>query len=181
MCQEAARRLLNRSYHFQVRKVASLLARPLRRCKVHSRTSARGSGSSPGDTDGACRRADPGPRACWCQGSARACRKRQGRQQRSSSGVGSGTCDATTLGPNFVEQSFSELRPDRVLRSWTRALLSRVFAFSFLFDYLQTLDHLEGEAHYAAVLALVLEVDGFVVVVDEDLRHKPVAVVEPLC
>src|SRR5215218_8586109 len=29
MCQEAARRLLNRSYHFQVRKVASLLARPL--------------------------------------------------------------------------------------------------------------------------------------------------------
>src|SRR5215208_2174674 len=30
MWQEAARRLLNRSYHFQVRKVASLLARPLR-------------------------------------------------------------------------------------------------------------------------------------------------------
>src|SRR5215218_5034428 len=29
MWQEAARRLLNRSYHFQVRKVASLLARPL--------------------------------------------------------------------------------------------------------------------------------------------------------
>src|SRR5215213_8132831 len=30
MWQEAARRLLKRSYHFQVRKVASLLARPLR-------------------------------------------------------------------------------------------------------------------------------------------------------
>src|SRR5215217_6994451 len=30
MWQEAARRLLNRSYHFQVRKVASLLAQPLR-------------------------------------------------------------------------------------------------------------------------------------------------------
>jgi hypothetical protein len=29
MWQEAARRLLNRSYHFQVREVASLLARPL--------------------------------------------------------------------------------------------------------------------------------------------------------
>jgi hypothetical protein len=29
MWQEAASRLLNRSYHFQVRKVASLLARPL--------------------------------------------------------------------------------------------------------------------------------------------------------
>ena|SRR5215208_103466 len=30
MWQEAARRLLNRSYHFQVRKVASLLAQPLK-------------------------------------------------------------------------------------------------------------------------------------------------------
>jgi hypothetical protein len=29
MCQEAARRLLNRSYHFQVRKGASLLAQAL--------------------------------------------------------------------------------------------------------------------------------------------------------
>src|SRR5215210_1041599 len=53
----------------------------------------------------------------------------------------------------------------------------RVFVF-FLY-YLQPLDHLEAEAHYAALLASVLEVDGFVVVVDEDLRHKPTAVVEP--
>src|SRR5215210_9059454 len=53
----------------------------------------------------------------------------------------------------------------------------RVFVF-FLY-YLQPLDHLEAEAHNAALLASVLEVDGFVVVVDEDLRHKPAAVVEP--
>src|SRR5215203_1791897 len=58
-------------------------------------------------------------------------------------------------------------------------LLLRVCGLFFL-DYLQALDHLEGEAHYAAVLALVLKVDGFVVVVDEDLRHEPAAVVEPL-
>src|SRR5215208_1021666 len=61
------------------------------------------------------------------------------------------------------------------------ALLRRVFVLSFLFDYLQALKHLEGEAYYAAVLALVLEVDCLLVVVDEDLRHKPAAVVEPLC
>src|SRR5215208_5833552 len=36
MWQEAARRLLNRSYHFQVRKVASLLARPLSAWKGNS-------------------------------------------------------------------------------------------------------------------------------------------------
>src|SRR5215218_3994239 len=51
----------------------------------------------------------------------------------------------------------------------------------FFLHYLQALDHLEGEAHYAAVLALVLEVDSLLVVVDEDLRHKPAAVVESLC
>jgi hypothetical protein len=44
------------------------------------------------------------------------CRKRQGGQERSS-GVGSGTCNVTTLGPNFVQQSFCELRQDGVLRS----------------------------------------------------------------
>jgi hypothetical protein len=37
---------------------------------------------------------------------------------------------------------------------------------SFVFDDLQALDHLEGEAYYAAVLALMLEVDGLLVVVD---------------
>jgi hypothetical protein len=34
-------------------------------------------------------------------------------------------------------------------------------------DYLQALDHLEGEAHYAAILAPALEVDGLLVVVCE--------------
>src|SRR5215211_7542484 len=51
----------------------------------------------------------------------------------------------------------------------------------FFLNYLKTFDHLEGEAHYAALLALVLDVDGLLVIVDEDLRHKPAVVVEPLC
>jgi hypothetical protein len=37
----------------------------------------------------------------------------------------------------------------------------------FVFDDLQALNHLEGEAHDAVLLALVLDVDGLVVVVDE--------------
>src|SRR5215208_4161114 len=73
--------------------------------------------------------------------------------------------------PECVEVEFCEIG---------LSLLLGVCGLLFL-DYLQSLDHLEGEAHYAAVLALVLEVDGFVVVVDEDLRHEPAAVVEPLC
>src|ERR687897_2271157 len=64
----------------------------------------------------------------------------------------------------------------------TRALLRRVRGFLlFILDDLQAFDLLEGEAHYAAVLALVLEVDGLIVMVDEDLRRNPAAVVEPLC
>ena len=51
----------------------------------------------------------------------------------------------------------------------------------FFLDYLQTFDHLEGEAHYAALLASVPEVDGLVIVVDEDLLDGPAVVVEPLC
>src|SRR5215207_2654218 len=50
----------------------------------------------------------------------------------------------------------------------------------FFLDDLQSLDHLEGEAHDAAVLALVLEVDCLVIVVNENLRHEPAAVVESL-
>src|SRR5215217_908209 len=50
----------------------------------------------------------------------------------------------------------------------------------FFLDYLKALYHLEGEAHYAAFLALVLDVDGLIVVVDEHLRHKPAVVVEAL-
>jgi hypothetical protein len=48
----------------------------------------------------------------------------------------------------------------------------------FVFDYLKALYHLEGEAHYAALLALVLDVDGLVVVVDEYLGEHPAVVVE---
>src|SRR5215217_5215493 len=59
-------------------------------------------------------------------------------------------------------------------------LLRRVCCFLFFLDYLQTFDLLECEAHYAAVLALVLDVDCLLVVVDEDLRRNPAAVVEPL-
>src|SRR5215217_5410619 len=60
-------------------------------------------------------------------------------------------------------------------------LLRRVCGFLFFLHYLQALDLLEGEAHYAAVLALVLEVDSLVVMVDHDLRGHPAAVVESLC
>src|SRR5215207_10497745 len=59
------------------------------------------------------------------------------------------------------------------------SLLLRVCGLFFLHD-LKSLDHLEGEAHYAALLALVLDVDGLLIVVDEYLRHKTAVVVEPL-
>src|SRR5215212_2523945 len=59
-------------------------------------------------------------------------------------------------------------------------LLRRVCGLLFFLYSLQTFDLLEGEAHDAAVLALVLEVDCLLVVVDEDLRRHPAAVVEPL-
>src|SRR5215212_10720835 len=58
-------------------------------------------------------------------------------------------------------------------------LLLRVCGLFFL-DDLQALDHLEGEAHHAALLALVLEVDGLLVVVDEHLVEEPAVVVEAL-
>src|SRR5215216_3217177 len=61
------------------------------------------------------------------------------------------------------------------------ALLRRVFVLSFLFDYLQALDHLEGKAHHAVLLAQVLDVDGLLVVVDEHLVEVPTVVVETLC
>jgi hypothetical protein len=59
-------------------------------------------------------------------------------------------------------------------------LLMGIWGFPFFLDGLQALDHLEGEAHYAALLTLVLEVDGLVVVVDEHLGEKPTVVVESL-
>src|SRR5215216_6806734 len=59
-------------------------------------------------------------------------------------------------------------------------LLRRGCCFLFFLYYLQAFELLEGEAHYAAVLALVLEVECLLVVVDHDLRGHPAAVVEPL-
>src|SRR5215218_10112219 len=50
----------------------------------------------------------------------------------------------------------------------------------FFLNYLQALDHVKGEAHYAAILAPVLDVDGLIVMVDENLRHNPAVVIEPL-
>src|SRR5215217_4312503 len=67
-----------------------------------------------------------------------------------------------------------------IFREVVRSLLLGVCGLLF-FDYLQALDHLEGEAYYAALPALVLEVDRLVVVVDEHLTHEPAVVVEPLC
>src|SRR5215207_2938530 len=76
------------------------------------------------------------------------------------------------LGELCLIREFSDLR---------LVLLRRVCGLLFFLHYLQAFDLLEGEAHYAALLALVLKVDGLVVVVDHDLRRHPAAVVEPLC
>src|SRR5215212_1368312 len=73
---------------------------------------------------------------------------------------------------NYALSRFSEVR---------LVLLRRVCGLLFFLYLLHTFDLLEGEAHYAAVLALVLEVDGLLVVVDHDLRRHPTAVVESLC
>src|SRR5215207_1299787 len=73
---------------------------------------------------------------------------------------------------NYALSQFSEVR---------LVLLRRVCGLLFFLYYLQAFDLLEGEAHYAAVLALVLKVDSLVVVVDHDLRGPPAAVVKPLC
>src|SRR5215208_1583970 len=76
-----------------------------------------------------------------------------------------------------------DLKP--LLASWVvlarLVLLRGVCGGLLFFHYLQAFDLLEGEAHYAAVLALVLKVDRLLVVVDHDLRRNPAAVVEPLC
>src|SRR5215213_805007 len=64
---------------------------------------------------------------------------------------------------------------------WGKALVLPLRVFAFFLHYLQAFKLLEGEAHYAAVLALVLKVDCLVVVVDHDLRGHPAGVVEPLC
>jgi len=51
--------------------------------------------------------------------------------------------------------------------------IRRVFVLLFFFYYrLQGFEHLEGEAHYAVVLAPNLEVDGTVVVVEMSASEK---------
>lgn len=50
----------------------------------------------------------------------------------------------------------------------------------FVFHYLQAFDHFEREAHHASFLALMLEIDGIIVVVDEHLGEEAASVVEPL-
>src|SRR5215217_2623220 len=82
--------------------------------------------------------------------------------------------------PFTPEPTLCELCLIREFLEVRLVLLRRVCGLLFFLDYLQAFDHLEGEAHDAAVLALVLEVDRLLVVVDEHLRHKPAAVVEPL-
>src|SRR5215207_7255883 len=72
---------------------------------------------------------------------------------------------------NFAFTEFSEVR---------RASVARVFVLCFVFDDLQAIEHLEGEAHNAVILAQVLEVDGVVVVVDEHLVEHPAIVVKTL-
>src|SRR5215207_6123221 len=87
-----------------------------------------------------------------------------------------------TLPSHLLKAPFRTVSRRRILGSWTRVLLllRRVYFFFILHD-LQAFDLLEGEAHYAALLALVLDVDGLIVIVDEDLLDKPAVVVEPLC
>src|SRR5215207_3281510 len=82
--------------------------------------------------------------------------------------------------PFTPEPTLCELCLIREFSDVRLVLLRRVCGLLFFLYYLQSFDLLEGEAHYAAVLALVLEVDGLLVVVDEDLRRHPAAVVEPL-
>src|SRR5215208_2914682 len=56
-------------------------------------------------------------------------------------------------------------------------------AFQFVFHYYLTqgLQHLEREADHAALLASDLQVQGFIVVVDEHFGEEPLVVAETLC
>src|SRR5215204_1103958 len=83
--------------------------------------------------------------------------------------------------PFTPEPTLCELCLSREFSDVRLLLLRRVCGLLFFLHYLQAFDLLEGVAHDAAVLALVLEVDGLLVVVDHDLRGHPAAVVEPLC
>src|SRR5918992_1962951 len=69
------------------------------------------------------------------------------------------------------------------MNSWKLASLAirRRFRFLFLLYYLaQGFEHLEREAHYAAVLTPTLEVESFIVVVGELLGEEPLVVVKAL-
>src|SRR5215213_2118897 len=83
--------------------------------------------------------------------------------------------------PFTPEPTLCELCLIREFSDVRLLLLRRVCGLLFFLYSLQTFDLLEGVAHDAAVLALVLEVDCLLVVVDHDLRGHPAAVVEPLC
>src|SRR5918998_756171 len=87
-----------------------------------------------------------------------------------SAGLWHTPASAASLGPAMRPTHYGE---------GSSLLLLGVCGLFFL-DYLKALDLLEGEAHYATLLALVLEVDGLIVIVDEDLLDKPAVVVEPL-
>src|ERR671917_1163886 len=87
-----------------------------------------------------------------------------------SAGLWHTPASAASLGPAMRPTHYGE---------GSSLLLLGVCGLFFL-DYLKALDLLEGEAHYATLLALVLEVDGLLVVVDEDLLDKPAVVVDPL-
>src|SRR5215217_2127873 len=89
--------------------------------------------------------------------------------------IGVGRCSLSRWSPGYMNYALSRFSEVRLV------LLRRVCGLLFFLYSLQTFDLLEGEAHYAAVLALVLKVDCLLVVVDEDLRRHPAAVVEPLC
>src|SRR5215204_3937279 len=82
--------------------------------------------------------------------------------------------------PFTPEPTLCELCLSREFSDVRLLLLRRVCGLLFFLYYLQAFELLEGEAHDAAVLALVLEVEGLLVVVDEHLRRHPAAVVEPL-
>ena len=52
--------------------------------------------------------------------------------------------------------------------------------FDFFYYLVEGFEHLKRQPHYAAVLAPALDVESFIVVVDEYLGDEPLIVVKPL-
>src|SRR5215213_9503211 len=100
---------------------------------------------------------------------------KQGRSRDPSWGTAFGRRFGASINSRLLPRR-PQLRISRLRSSFT--LVGRVPVF-FL-DYLQAFDLLEGEAHYAALLALVLEVQRFIVVVDEHLGEDSLVVIESL-